>query len=574
MDRREVERILSRIESLLDLHGENSFKSRAYGRAARAVRSADVDVVDVVRSGAELEVDGIGSGIAGEIREIVETGTSSQLEDLMERTPNGLLDVLSIRGLGSKKVRTLWHELGVESLDDLEEKGKRGEIAGLKGFGAKTEANILQGIADLKANVGRMRLHTATDLAGELLPLLRGLPSAGRVEIAGRLRRGGEEFGALEFVLETERPEDVLQGLTESDVLSEVQSRDGTIYGTIDGTYKVLIHLASPDEFIVTLHQKSSASDYRFMVAIPLHDRGYELTDRALLKDGEPVALKNEEEIYRLGGMQFIPPELREGIDEVRVALEGGLPELVSEGDLRGILHVHSTWSDGRNSIAELAERAHGLGYEYLLMCDHSKAAFYANGLDEKRLEMQGKEIDEINRKYDPERFRVLKGIECDILADGSLDLADDALAALDCVVVSIHSNFNYPEEVQTERVCRALDNPYATILAHPTGRLILTRKGYPIDLKRVIAHAAERGKFVELNANPYRLDLSWRMIRYAKRKGVKIAIDPDAHSAPEFDYHRYGVTIARKGWLTKEDVLNALSLDDFLATVAKARSC
>ena len=241
MDRREVERILSRIESLLDLHGENSFKSRAYGRAARAVRSADVDVVDVVRSGAELEVDGIGSGIAGEIREIVETGTSSQLEDLMERTPNGLLDVLSIRGLGSKKVRTLWHELGVESLDDLEEKGKRGEIAGLKGFGAKTEANILQGIADLKANVGRMRLHTATDLAGELLPLLRGLPSAGRVEIAGRLRRGGEEFGALEFVLETERPEDVLQGLTESDVLSEVQSRDGTIYGTIDGTSKVLI---------------------------------------------------------------------------------------------------------------------------------------------------------------------------------------------------------------------------------------------------------------------------------------------------------------------------------------------
>ncbi|MGE3800173.1 MAG: DNA polymerase/3'-5' exonuclease PolX [Candidatus Kapaibacterium sp.] len=573
MDTREIERVLSRIEALLDLHGENSFKSRAYGRAARAIRSAGVDLADVILKGGEIAIDGVGSGIAAEIREMVETGTSSQLEDLMERTPNGLLDVMSIRGLGSKKVRSLWQELGIESIDDLEEKAKGGEIAALKGFGAKTEANILQGVAELKANVGKMRLHTATTLAAELLPALRELPGVGRVEIAGRLRRGGEEFSTLPFVLESEDVEEVKRGLSDAEILSDIAEKDRTIYGTIDGTYKVLIHVASPDEFVVTLHQKSAASDYRFMVSIPLHDRGYELTERSLLKGGESVAVASEEELYQLAGMQYIPPELREGIDEVRVALDGGLPELVTGSDLRGILHVHSTWSDGRNSIEELAEQAEKLGYQYLLMCDHSKAAFYANGLNEARLEAQGKEIDEVNKKYDPNQFRVLKGIECDILADGSLDLADDALAALDCVVVSIHSSFNLPEEVQTERVCRALDNRYATILAHPTGRLILTRKGYPINLKQVIAHAAERGKFVELNANPYRLDLNWRMIRYAKRKGVKVAIDPDAHAAAEFDYHRYGVTIARKGWLTKEDVLNALPLEKFLATVAETRS-
>jgi len=268
-----------------------------------------------------------------------------------------------------------------------------------------------------------------------------------------------------------------------------------------------------------------------------------------------------------------IPPELREGIDEVRAALDHRIPTLVEQSELRGLLHIHSVWSDGQNTIEELAAAASGLGYGYLLMCDHSKLAFYANGLDEKRLEAQGKEIDEINKRYDPATFRILKGIECDIHGDGTLDLADDALAALDAVVVSVHSQFALEKEAQTDRVCHALDNPYASILAHPTGRLILTRKGYPIDLKRVITHAAERGVAVELNANPHRLDLDWRMVRYAKRKGVKVAIDPDAHSIGDFDYVKYGVRMGRKGWLERGDVLNTLSVDDFLAAVGRRRA-
>lgn len=573
MDTREVERILSRIESLLELHGENSFKSKAYGRAARSLKTSGVDVVSVVQSGEKIAVDGIGTALAAEIVEIVNTGTSAQLEELMERTPNGLLDVMSIRGLGAKKVQTLWKELGVESLDDLEARGNAGEIATLKGFGKKTQENVLAGVAELKANMGKMRLNQATVLSEELLPLLRGLAGVSRAEIAGRLRRGGEEFSALEFVLEADDPAEVESALIEAALLTSVRRKEAVIAGLYDQTWKIFLYVTDASRFVVTLHQRSSASDYRFMVSIPLHDKGYELEEDCLLRDGANVPLESEEELYALAGMQFIPPELREGIDEVRRALDNQLPELIEPKDIQGVLHVHSTWSDGRNTIQELAERVHSLGYRYLLMCDHSKAAFYANGLDENRLASQGFEIDEVNKRYDPAEFRVLKGIECDILNDGSLDLADDSLAELDCVVVSVHSNFTLSEEAQTERVCRALENPYASILAHPTGRLILTRKGYPIDLKKVIAHAAEHGKYVELNANPYRLDLNWRILRYAGRKGVKVAINPDAHSLPEFDYLRYGVTIARKGWLRKEDVLNTLSVDDFLAAINASRS-
>ena len=481
--------------------------------------------------------------------------------------------MLRVRGLGAKKVQALWKELGVESLDDLEARGDAGEIAGLKGFGKKTQENILARVAELKSNMGKLRLNQATILANELLPLLRNLPEVSKAEIAGRLRRGGEEFSALEFVLESDDIDKVEEEIRNTGTLTSVSRVNGAIAGLYDETCKVFIYVADASRYVATLHQRSSASDYRFMVSIPLHDRGYELEDDCLLKDGQNVALTSETELYELADMQFIPPELREGLDEVRCALDHKLPTLVEHQDLQGVLHVHSTWSDGRSSIQEIAERVHSLGYRYLLMCDHSKAAVYANGLDENRLASQGFEIDEINKQYDPTEFRVLKGIECDILTDGSLDLADDALAALDCVVISVHSNFTLPEEAQTDRVCRALENKYASILAHPTGRLILTRKGYPINLQRVISHAAEQGKYVELNANPYRLDLDWRMLRYAGRKGVKVAINPDAHSLPEFDYLHYGVTIARKGWLRKEDVLNTLSTDDFLEAIKASRA-
>lgn len=572
MNNRDIEKILSTLERLMELHGENSFRSRAYGRAARAIRASSVDVVGTVQAGESLDIDGIGAGLSTEIAEIVASGTTSELENLLERTPNGLLDVLAIRGLGSKKVRALWNELGIESLDDLERNARQGKIAGLKGFGAKTEQNILGGLQELRANLGKVRLHTALGLARDILPIIESLPGVVRTEPTGRLRRGAEVFSILEFIVEAPSVAAIVDGLRSVEGVADPDATDRIVTFGFRGECRVRLHVCDADTWPVVLHQSTGSSDYLFMFSIPFEERGYRFEEGRVLSDSGPVPVDTEEELFTLAGVQPIPPELREGIDEVPRALRGELAELVTMGDLRGVLHVHSVWSDGRNTIEEMAEGARERGYSYLLMCDHSKAAFYANGLDEKRLEEQGKEIDELNHRYDPAEFRVLKGIECDILADGTLDLAEDALAALDCVVISVHSSFTLPREAQTDRICRALESRYSSILAHPTGRLLLTRKEYQVDLQRVISTAAAAGKFVELNANPYRLDLDWRMVRFARRRGVLVGIDPDAHAVGELDYVEYGVRMARKAGLRRSDVLNGLDSDAFLAAIAESR--
>ena len=571
MNSRELESILKQIESLLDLHGENSFKSRAYGRAARTIRGAAVDVVARVEAGEEIGLDGIGAGLSAEIAEIVRTGTSDQREDLLERTPNGLLDVLSIRGLGSKKVKALWDGLGVESLEDLERAAQGGDVGRLKGFGAKTEQNILASIRDLKANRGKLRLNRANELSVVLLEMLRALPSVERAETTGRLRRTAEVYALLEFVVVADHQR-LADDLQQHELVGEVSSDEKEIRFLYDANVKVRLHLTTADRFVLTRHRTTGSTDYLFMMSIPLENEGFVIEDDLLKKGGTLLSLSSEDELFRHAGMQPILPELREGIDEVPLALQKGLPKLVERADMRGLLHVHSTWSDGRNTVEEMAHAAHSAGFEYLLMCDHSKAAFYANGLDEKRIEEQGREIDEINKRFYPDVFQVLKGIECDILADGSLDIEDDTLATLDCVVVSVHSSFTLSEEEQTDRICRALEHPYSSILAHPTGRLLLTRKGYPVDLKRVIECAANNDKVVELNANPYRLDLDWRLLRFARRQGVPVAINPDAHSIDDIEYVDCGVAMARKAGLAAGDVLNSLTRTDFLARVQRSR--
>ena len=571
MTNRELESVLKQIESLLDLHGENSFKSRAYGRAARAIRASSLDIAGLVEREEPIDVDGIGQGLSAEIRELVTTGTSAQREDLLERTPNGLLDVLQIRGLGSKKVRALWDQLGIESIDDLEREAASGAVAEQKGFGKKTAENILRSIAEMRANQGKVRLHRARAIGDQLVESIGALPSVAKVEVTGRLRRGAEVFGRIDLLALADIAS-IIGELAELSILSDVTADEKRrrVTARYDGSVPIVIHLCDADHYALTLHRTTGSSDYLFMTSIPLEQQGMRIEGDRLLKGSEEIAVATEEDLFRVAGMQTVPPELREGIDEVPLALKQELPRLVERSEMRGLLHVHSRWSDGRNSIEELAEAAVASGFEYLLMCDHSKAAFYANGLDEKRLEEQGREIDEINKRYDPDEFRILKGIECDIMSDGSLDLSEDALASLDCVVISVHSSFTLPIEEQTDRVCRALSHPHASILAHPTGRLLLTRKGYAIDLRRVIKTAADQGKIIELNANPFRLDLDWRMIRYARRTSVPIAINPDAHAIADIDYVDLGVRIGRKAGLERGDVVNTLSASEFLATVGK----
>ncbi len=569
----QVREILSQIEKLVELHGESSFKARAYSRASRALKSSGVDVETAVREGTLLSVEGIGKGIGAEIEELVETGKSEQHQALLAKTPPGLLDVLKIRGLGAKKVRTLYFDVGIESLGELEYACKENRVALLKGFGQKTQEKILAGIEELRANQGKFRFDMAYRIGQELLPKLEALPSVSRVDISGRLRRGAEEFDSVSFVVEAENANQVENDLAQAELLEKIEKYGDRITGIYDESFTIKIDVASREKYVGVLHQRSAPNDYRFMVSIPLHDNGYELTEDGLYKDNELVALDSEEDLYKLADLQFIPYELREGINEVRKALHKDIPELVTMEDMKGAMHVHSTWSDGGYPIKEIAEHVRSRGYRYLLMCDHSKAAVYANGLDEKRLEEQGKEIDEINKQYDPAEFRVLKGIECDILTDGRLDLDNDALAALDAVVISVHSNFTLSLEEQTARICRALEHPYSTILGHPTGRLLLSRKGYEVDLQQVITTAAKNGKAIELNANPYRLYLSWRMVKYAVSKGVKIAINPDAHSLADFENVKFGVTMARKGWLTPDMLLNAMDADAFQAWASELKA-
>ncbi len=569
MTAREAATVLEEISVLLELHGEDAFRSRAYARASRALETAEVDLEEAHCTGSLASIPGIGKALAAELAEIIDTGSSAQLDRLREATPPGLLDILKIRGLGPKKVRRLWVELGVISLDDLSRAAEENRIAALSGFGAKSQEKILQGVRDAREREGKLRLSEATVLAESIVAALRATEGVTRADVAGRLRRGAEEIQSLSFVVSSQDPDAVADALAALDVVSNVSRTENLIGGFALDRIPLTVEAVDEERFAITLHQRTGAGDYLFMMSLPLHDRGYVLDHHGLFRDGAPVALNEESDLFDLIDLPFIPPELREGIDEVPLALEGALPELVRPEDVRGVLHVHSVWSDGHNTIEELAEAARAAGYGYLLMCDHSKAAFYANGLDEDRVAAQGREIDAINERYDPKDFRVLKGIECDILADGAMDLSDDCLATLDAVVASVHSRFNLPLEEQTERICAALRNPHVTILGHPTGRLILRRDGYALDIRRVIDTASEFGKSIELNANPSRLDLAWRMLRYARHKGVLISINPDAHSTGEFANIRYGVTMARKGGLRREDILNTLECDGFLAHVA-----
>lgn len=571
MTNREIEGLLKRTGQLLELHGANPFKSRAYDRASRSIRASAVDVAARVGAGDEIGIDGIGAGLAAEIREFVEKGTSSELEDLLERTPRGILDILSIRGLGAKKVRAIWEGLGVESLEGLEAAARDGSIAGLKGFGAKSAENILAGIAAFRESEGKFRLNTATERAEEIGTLLDGSSTVERWSETGRLRRRCEIMTSIDFLVIADL-DALATDLSEDDRTSDLTVAADRLTGRFEGI-PIRLFSADANTWGTRLLTTTGSSDFSLIFGMTVDEKGGVLTASGVrIGDAEPVAA-DESNLFDAVGLPVIPPELREGIDETSRASRGELPSLIELDHMQGVLHVHSTWSDGRHTIEEMAEGVRERGYRYLLICDHSKAAFYANGLDEARLAEQGTEIDRINERYDPTEFRLLKGVECDIMADGSLDLADDALALLDAVVISVHSSFTLPIEAQTERICRAMSNPHATILAHPTGRLLLTRKGYEVDMRTVIETAAETGTIVELNANPYRLDVDWRLLRYAKKLGLPIAINPDAHAVEQIDFIRYGIDMARKGGLEPADVINTLDAASFLEAVARMRA-
>jgi len=551
LDNRSIIKQLKIQASLMELHDENSFKIRGYQNAVFHLDKLETPMADMTLSELE-EIEGIGKGIASTIHEIVNLGTSKGLEDLIANTPEGIIELLDMKGIGPKKIKVLWKELGIESGHELKEAANSGLVAKLKGFGEKTQKTIIEALAFKEANANKLHYAEAEVLANEVIQLLSkaGITS----QFIGGLRRRLEVIEQIELLCisedfnKTESEINAIEGFSQDIKASGPTKWVGQF---AEHLIPITLLLTSAKDLVKTQLLYSASSAH---LATPIIDHK---TLRELAMSGQAAS---EEAFYQSIGMDFILPELREGHFEIEAAKTQKLPKLVELNDLRGILHNHSTYSDGKHSLSDMAEYCKELGYEYLGICDHSKSAFYANGLHEDKIIKQHQEIDELNKKLAP--FKIFKGIESDILYDGQLDYDDEVLASFDFIVASIHSQLKMNKQKATQRLLTAIENPYTTILGHPTGRLLLRREGYPIDHKAVIDHCAKYGVIIEINANPWRLDLDWRWVHYAIEQGVMLAINPDAHEKDGYHHMKYGLLTGRKGGLTAEMTFNALSLD------------
>lgn len=543
MTNKEIARAFKLAGQLLELHDENPFKVRSFQNAAFKVERLP-EALETMDAAAIAGIEGIGKSLQARILELNERGSFDELDELKSKTPEGILEILSIKGLGPKKVRTLWQELEIQSVGELLYACQENRLVTLKGFGEKTQEQVRHSIEYAQSNKGKFLYAVIEPLALQLLADLRQTSGIGSADWTGTLRRGCEIIETAEFVT-VATTEKITAFLADHPLVAgQPVSTDGTmVRSSLAGRLPLVFHCCSEKAFGNTLLRTTGDEAHLARLSSAFNWN-------ASLEGSEV-------EIYRTIGYAFPEPELREEIWETRQRPDTS--KLITEADLRGILHNHSTWSDGTHSLEVMARYCQELGYEYLGICDHSRSAFYANGLSIERVAEQHKEIEALNKKLAP--FRILKGIESDILTDGSLDYPDDILDTFDLVVASVHSVLKMDENKATARLIRAVEHPATTILGHPTGRLLLSRPGYPIDHRKVIDACAANDVIIELNANPYRLDIDWRWIPYALDKGVMISINPDAHRKEGYHDMHFGVRAARKGGLTKEMTFNALLL-------------
>jgi DNA polymerase (family 10) len=574
MTAREAAAALAEIAMLLEVVGGNPFRAKAFQAASRSLETSGADLVALAAAGGLRTLPGVGEGIAGVLGDLVTTGTSRMLEELREQTPVGLYDVMRIKGVGAKRGRTLYKDLGIDSLEKLEAAAAAGRLARLSGFGARTEQKILEGVAFVRAMRGRRRWFQAVEPAAALLELVERLPGVVRASAAGPMRRRLEVVESIDLVAAADDPASVLAAFRTLQGVEKADHDDTDRRAEVelsDGLCATLV-CVPPESYATALVFATGSEEHLGQLAAWGRKRKLRIDQDGVFDGKKRLKLTNEDAVYRALGLAFIPPELREGWGEIEAAETGTLPKLVETEDLRGTFHCHTTYSDGRASVAEMAEGARERGWRYLGIGDHSQSAGYAGGLPVAAVKKQHREIDAWNAEHGgrgKKRFRVFKGVESDILADGSLDYPDDVLRSFDYVVGSVHSNFALDEKEQTRRLIRAVSNPHITMLGHATGRLLLQRTGYAVDVRAVIDAAAEHGTCVEINADPKRLDVDWKNARYAAEKGVLIPINPDAHSVGALGNVMYGVNVARKAWLTAPQVLNTWDLDeleDFLA--------
>lgn len=574
LDKAEIAAILEEIAVMLELQGENPFRAQAYARAAHTLMQMETNLADVVAQGKLDQIAGIGETLRDKITALVTTGKLPFYDDLKAKTPPGLLQMLRLPGMGPKKVKTLHEQLGIDTVAQLKEAAEAGKIAKLKGFGAKTEQNILHGIAFLDEVGERVRIDHGLAMAERITAPLRHVKGLHKLEVCGSLRRRRETVKDVDILATADDPAAVMDAFVQLPEVQRVIGRGETKASVVVSivsesgqriTMNADLRVVGDEQFPFAQLYFTGSKEQNIVLRQRAIERGLHLNEYELSGGGRSVKAKNEADIYRALGLEWMPPELRENTGEVEAAEKGQLPTLIEAEQIRGIFHCHTDWSDGSATLEEMAEAARALGYQYLGIADHSPSLTVANGLTPERVRKQQEQIDALNARS--KGFRVFKGTECDILPDGTLDYSDEVLATFDYVVASVHSHFNMTEAEMTQRIVRALSHPRVTMLGHATGRLLLRREAYKVDLDAVLRAAAAHGKMVEINADPHRLDLDWVHCKRAKQLGVLLVINPDAHSTAGLLNVRYGVDVARRGWLERGDVFNTKTLSQ----VAKA---
>jgi DNA polymerase (family X) len=583
MEKDQVAKVLTEIATLLELKGENPFKSRAYVNAARAIETTSESLDKLIADERLGEIKGIGDAIQKKITELVTTGKLVYFEELKAATPPGLVAMLEIPGMGPKKIKILHDKLGIETVEQLEQACKEGKVAKLDGFGEKTQQNICEGIDRRRQYAERHLLFEAQLLAELLLDALRNHPDVIRCSSAGSLRRQRETIGDIDLLASSKRPENVIDFFVKQPGVLQVIAKGETKASVLfEGGIQSDLRVVSDAEFPFALAYFTGGKEHNIVMRQRAIERSLRLNEyglfRSKVETRDPKLLeacRTEEEIFQKLDLQFIPPEMREDMGEFALAEKGEIPRLIEWTDLRGSLHNHSTWSDGKMSLEEIVEFAQGLGFAYWAITDHSKTSIQANGLDAVKLRKQISEIRKINERLANEgnSFRLLAGTEVDILAEGKLDFPDDILAECDVIVASAHQRLALDEAQNTKRIIAAIENPFVHFIGHLSGRLLLQREPQPVNVHAVIDACVATGTWLELNAAPDRLDMDWRHWPYAKSKGVKCVINSDTHRAEHAAFLRLGAGVARKGWLTKQDVMNTLSLEQLRSELQKKRS-
>ena len=582
MDKDQVVDVLTDIATLLELKGENPFKTRAYTNAARALEGESEALEKLVAQNRLGEVPGIGEALQKKIAELVTTGKLAYYDELKASIPQGLREILTVPGLGPKKVKALHDQLGIDSIEKLEQACQEGKVAELRGFGEKTQTNICEGIIRRRSYASRHLMADGLFIAEPMLESLRAHPDVIRCSIAGSLRRFKEIIGDIDFLASSKHPDCVIDFFTSLPGIESISAKGETKASVIlKGGIQCDLRVVSDAEFPFALAYFTGSKEHNITMRQRAIQRGLRLNEYGLFRSKEEtrdpallVECKTEDEIFEKLGLGYIPPELREDQGEFAAAEKGQLPRLIEWTELKGSLHNHSNWSDGRNRLEEISEFMQELGCAYWAITDHSKGSFQANGLQEARVREQIQEIRKLNERLAGEgsEFRLLTGTEVDILAGGRLDFPDDLLAELDVVVASVHQRLKETEAETTRRIIAAAENPYVHILGHLTGRLLLEREPYKVDQRAIIDACAATGTWIELNSSPYRFDMDWRLWPYAKGKGVKCVINVDCHRNEEAGLLRLGAGMARKGWLEKSNVVNTLPLPELMVALKQKR--